>query len=99
LASYEGGLGGRSYFELCISDRLLARRARIWDEGNWGERERRPPVTVETKQVYVPMEEWNIDAARKRLEARWLSEGWRRAHVVSVPGKPVYLITLQRDVG
>jgi hypothetical protein len=56
-------------------------------------------VTVETKQVYVPMEEWNIDAARKRLEARWLSEGWRRAHVVSVPGKPVYLITLQRDVG
>jgi hypothetical protein len=32
-------------------------------------------VTVETKQVYVPMEEWNIDEARKRHEAQWLSEG------------------------
>jgi len=54
---------------------------------------------VETKQVYVPMEERDIDEARKRHEAQWLSEGWRRAHVVSVPRKPMYLITLQRDVG
>jgi hypothetical protein len=60
---------------------------------------RQPSVKVETQQVYVPMEEWNSDDVRKRLEAQWLSEGWRRAHVVSVPGKPVYLITLQRDVG
>ena len=54
---------------------------------------------VETKQVYVPMEEWDIAEARKRHEAQWLSEGWRQAHVVSVPGKPMYLITLERDVG
>jgi len=54
---------------------------------------------VETKQVYVPMEEWDIAEARKRHEAQWFSEGWRRAHVVSVPGKPRYLITLERDVG
>ena len=54
---------------------------------------------VETKQVYVPMEEWDSAEARKRHEAQWLSEGWRRAHLVSVPGKPMYLITLERDVG
>jgi hypothetical protein len=54
---------------------------------------------VETKQVYVPMEEWDIDEARKRHEAQWLSEGWRRAHIVSVPGKLIYLITLERTVG
>ena len=54
---------------------------------------------VETKQVYVPMEEWDSAEARKRHEAQWLSDGWRRAHLVSVPGKPMYLITLERDVG
>jgi hypothetical protein len=56
-------------------------------------------VRVETKQVYVPMEEWGSAEIRKQREAQWLSEGWRRAHVVSVPGKPVYLFTLERDVG
>jgi hypothetical protein len=62
--------------------------------------QQRPSEKVETKQVHVPMEEWNRDAARTRLEAQWLSEGWRWAHVVSVPGKKsMYLITLQRDVG
>lgn len=54
---------------------------------------------MEIKQLYVPMEEWDIDDARKRHEAQWLRDGWRRAHVVSVPGKPMYLVTLERDVG
>ena len=58
-----------------------------------------PSVKVETKRVYVPIEEWDMGEARKRIEAQWLSEGWRRAHVVSVPGKPMYLITLERAVG
>ena len=58
-----------------------------------------PSEKVEIKQLYVPMEEWDIDDARKRHEAQWLREGWRRAHVVSVPGKPMYLMTLERDVG
>ena len=54
---------------------------------------------MEIRQLYVPVEEWDIDDGRKRHEAGWLREGWRRAHVVSVPGKPMYLITLERDVG
>ena len=62
-------------------------------------RARQPSMKVETKQAYVPAEEWDINEARKRHEAAWLREGWRRAHVVSVPGKPMYLITLERDVG
>jgi hypothetical protein len=62
-------------------------------------RDRRPSVKVETKQVYVLMEEWDLDDARKRHEAEWLSEGWRRVHVVSVPGEPTYLVTLERNVG
>jgi hypothetical protein len=62
-------------------------------------RDRRPSEKVEIKQIYVPMEEWDIDDARKRHEAQWLREGWRRAHVVSVPGKPMYLMTLERGVG
>jgi hypothetical protein len=56
-------------------------------------------VIVETKQVYVPMQEWDLDEARKRHEAEWLREGWRRAHIVSVPGKATYLVTLERNVG
>jgi hypothetical protein len=63
------------------------------------ERERRLAVIVETKQVYVPMQEWDLDEARKRHEAEWLREGWRRAHIVSVPGKLTYLVTLERNVG
>jgi hypothetical protein len=67
---------------------------KVWSEGG-----RRLSVMVETKQVYVPMEEWDSAEARQRHEAQWLSDGWRQAHVVSGPGKPRYLITLERDVG
>ena len=62
-------------------------------------RDRRPSEKVEIRQLYVPMEEWDIDDGRKRHQAAWLSEGWRRAHVVSVPGKPMYLVALERDLG
>jgi hypothetical protein len=62
-------------------------------------RARQPSTNVDTKQVYVPMEEWDIDEARKRHEAEWLREGWRRVHVVSVPGTSTYLVTLERNVG
>ena len=39
------------------------------------------------------------EAPRVRDEAQWLGEGWRRVHIVSVPGKAIYLITLERTVG